>query len=307
MKTSPASLVCLVTSLVTSPALAYLGSFEEQDGYQPSGALPILDVSVYNAGQYGLNNGGPGGSLMNIPANSGLFEKFDVGDTSEGNGELIAHHGTGHTGSSFLVLRAKPSFGDTADDGADYLYTFDTRDFNGVSPGIVDTGILTLDYWVSPQTALLASGRVTTTEFVNSAGQTVFALGTQGRSVLNSSPFIEWWDADGWHTTTIVGSNQGSTGLWDHVMLSFDLDNDLVSFSYMASLTGITHTLAINVNTITTLDMLTGIRFTAVPGTEENSYDDFNIVSPIVIPEPATAFLVVLGLMQVTMARRRRW
>ena len=265
--------------------------------------MTILDVTSYNAGQYGLNNGGPGGGLVSITPNSGLFEKFDVGDISAGTGELIAHHGDAHSGSSYLVLRAKAEFGDTGDDGANYLYSFDNRDFSGVAPSLVVSGVVTLDYWVSPQTGLFAGGQVTTTEFVNASGDTVFALGTLGQASFTSKPFIEWQDADGWHTTTIEGSNQGTDGLWDHVMLSFDLDNDLVSFSYMASLTGITHTLAIDVNPINTLDSLSGIRFTAVPGTEENAYDDFTIVRAI--PEPGALLLVLLGAMRIAFLRRR--
>lgn len=299
-------LICTAALLAATPVMGYLGSFEEQDGYQPGGSLPVLDVSTYNAGQYGLSNFGPGGSLVNITPNTGLFEKFDVGDISQGTGELIAHHGTGKTGSSYLDLRAKAEFGDTADDGANYLYTFDSRDFNGVLPAIVNAGVVTLDYWVSPQTALFAGGQVTTTEFVNAAGDTVFALGTVGQASFTSRPLIQWWDATGWHTSTVEGSNQGSLGLWDHVMLSFDLTNDLVSLTYMASLTGITHTLATNVQTITSLDTLTGIRFTAAPGTEENAYDDFTIVSPIVVPEPTTVLLVLLGLAKAGLSRRRR-
>lgn len=236
-------LACLSIFGVAAPAWAYLGGFEEQDGYQPGGSLPVRDVSTYNAGQYGTNNGGPGGSLINITPNTGLFEKFDIGDITSGAGELVAHHGTGHSGSSYLVLRAKAEFGDTGDDGANYLYTFDDRDYSGVSPSIVTSGVITLDYWVSPQTGLFAGGQVTTTEFVNSAGDTVFALGTLGQASFTARPFIQWQDANGWHTTSIEGSNEGSLGLWDHVMLSFDLTSDLVSLSYMASLTGITHTI----------------------------------------------------------------
>jgi hypothetical protein len=288
--------------LLTPQASAYLGGFEQDDGFLPGGSLPTRDVSGYNAGEYGTGNGGSGGSFQDITANTGLFYKNDLGSISEGFGELVAQHGLAHTGESSLALRATLGFGDTGDDGANYLYSFDARDFDGVSPSLVTAGTVTLDYWMRPQTPFFSTARVTTTEFLNSTGDTIFAIGTLGQGLFTAQPFIEWYDGTTWNTTSIEANNAS----WDHVMLTFDLTNDLVSFSYFASLTNTTHTIATNVATGVTLDQLSGIRFTAQPNTEMNNYDDFNVVAPLVVPEPASALLVLLSVLQVFSSRRRR-
>lgn len=296
-----APLVGLASLLLGSSAQAYLGGFEDEDGYQDGGVLPMRDVSSYNAGQYGTNNGGPGGSFANIAPNSGLFYKSDVGNIADNYGELVAHHGLAHSGSAGLVLRSTSGFGDTGGDGADYRYYFDSRDFNGGTPGAVTTGTIDIDYWACPQTAFFAVGQVTTTEFFNAAGETVFALGTQGQGGLTSRPLIEWYDASGWHTTSIVGNNSS----WDHVMLSFDLDNDTINFSYFESLTGTTHYVITGAVADRPLSSLAGIRFTAVANTEKNSYDDFAI-SASAVPEPGSLLLMLGALGSVLLHRRRR-
>jgi len=290
-------------SLLLMPqAWAYLGGFEQEDGFLPGGSLPTRDVSGYNAGQYGTNNSGPGGTFLEITANTGLFYKNDLGDISEGYGELVAQHGLAHTGESSLALRATVGFGDTGDDGANYLYSLDAHDFDGASPSLVTSGIVTLDYWMRPQTPFFSTSRVTTTEFLNSTGDTIFAIGTLGQGSFTAQPFIEWYDGTTWNTTSIVANNAS----WDHVMLTFDLTNDLVSFSYFASLTNTTHAIATDIATGAILDQLSGIRFTAQPNTEMNNYDDFNIIAPLVVPEPSSALLALLSVMQVFAWRRRR-
>lgn len=287
--------------LLVRQASAYLGSFEETDGYLPGGSLPTRDVSSYNAGQYGTSNGGAGGSFQDITANTGLFYKNDLGRIDSGYGELVAQHGLAHTGESSLALRATIGFGDTDEDGAEYLYRFDARDFDGVAPSLVTEGIVTVDYWMRPQTPFFSNSRVSTTEFVNSTGDTVFAIGTLGQGLFTSQPFLEWYDGTGWHTTSIVANNAD----WDHVMLTFDLTNDLVSFSYYASLTATTHTVATGVLAGAALDQLSGIRFTAEPNTEMNNYDDFNLVAPLVVPEPSSLLLALLSAMHLLLGRRR--
>ncbi|MDB6139156.1 MAG: hypothetical protein JWO94_2228 [Verrucomicrobiaceae bacterium] len=288
--------------LFAQPAWAYLGSFEAQDGYTDGGQVPFQDVTTYNAGEYGTNANGPGGSATNITPNDGLFVKYDQGNVSSGYGELVAHHALAHSGSAGLVLRSNAGFGDTGGDGADYLYSFDKRDFGGVSPTLVTSGTISLDYWMCPQTSFFQTGTVTSTAFVNSAGNTVFAVGTVGQGIFDAKPYIEWEDANGWHVTSILGNNVS----WDHIMLSFDLSSDTVSFSYYSSITGITSVLASGVAAAAPIDNLSGIHFTAQANTEKNSYDDFNIISPIVVPEPSSLVAVLVAGVSVCWKRRRR-
>ena len=286
--------------LCSSTARAYLGSFETEDGYDDGASTALRDVSTYNAGEYGTNASGPGGSATSITQNDGLFVKYDQGNVGPDYGELVAHHSIAHSGNSSLVLRSTASFGDTAGDGAQYLYNFDRRDFGGVSPTLITSGTLSMDYWMLPQTSFFQTGTATTTEFLNSAGDTIFAIGTVGQGLFDAKPYIEWKDANGWHVTSILGNNAA----WDHVFLSFDLSHDTISFSYYSSLTGITTDLASGVDAAAPLDNLSGILFTAEPNTEQNAYDDFGIVSPIVVPEPSSMLTLLLGM--ACCARRRR-
>lgn len=289
--------------LSASQAWGYLGGFEVQDGYQDGSQTPTRDVTSYNAGEYGTNANGPGGGPTPIMPNDGLFVKYDQGNTADGYGELVAHHSLGHTGNSALILRSNAGFGDTGGDGADYLYSFDRRDFGGVSPTLITSGTVALDYWMSPQTSFFQTGTVTSTSFLNSAGDTIFSVGTVGQGTFDALPFIEWQDANGWHVTNILGNN----ALYDHIMLSFNLDTNTVSFSYYASLTGLTTLLASDVAAAAPIDSLSGIHFTAQANTEQNKYDDFNIASSIaVVPEPSSLLVVLLGALTCFGRRRRQ-
>ena len=53
-----------------STSYAYLGGFEDPDGYKPF----FNDVAKYNAGAYGANAGG--GAYTPIPDNTGLWRKL---------------------------------------------------------------------------------------------------------------------------------------------------------------------------------------------------------------------------------------
>ena len=310
--------VSLLAALICGlqPVHGYLGSFESADGYQANGLQPMRDVSGYNAGQFNSSNGGLGGSFSNISPNTGLFYKFDAGEvTGDHLGELIAHPGIARSGSSSLVLRTGSSntgspdyYGDSGGDGADYLYRFDTYDYDLADPSGVSSGVVTLDYYYCPQVPFFSVGLISTTEFVNSLGETVFAIGTRGQldtfgnAMFTAQPIITWQDATGWHDSTIVGNNAD----WDRVTLSFDLDQDQVSFNYFSTLDGNSHTLAFNVGTVSALDQLSGIRFTAQPGTTKNSYDDFDLQGSFsVVPEPSSAFCVLSAGLLLSLRRRR--
>ena len=289
----------LAAVLSAQPAWAYLGGFENADGYDTGPGIPLLDVSSYNAGQYGTNGGGPGGGPVSITPNTGLFVKYDVGNISPGYGELVAHQTIAHTGSASLVLRSSASFGDTGGDGANYVYSFDSRDFGGVTPTSVTSGVISLDYWMCPQTSFFQTGTVSNTAFLNPNGDTLFAVGTLGQGIFSSEPYMEWQDVNGWHTTTLLGNNAG----WDHIMLQFKLNTDTGSFAFYSSLTGVTTVLANNVPLAAPSSAgLAGINFVAQPNTEKNAYDDFNIV--LAVPEPSSLVAVVLAVPCI--ARRRR-
>ena len=298
---SKSTLLALLAVLVAPSAWAYLGGFEAGDGYDNGSSGTLRDVTSYNAGEYGTNAGGPGGSFQNIAPNNGLFTKFDNGNVSPGYGELVGHDTIAHSGLGSLVLRSNAGFGDTTPgDGAQYLYNFDKRDFGGVSPTLVTSGVLTMDYWMCPQTSFFQTGTVCSTSFLNTKGDTIFSIGTVGQGLFTADPFIEWQDANGWHVTSILGNHNG----WDRILLAFDLDNGTISFSYYSSLTGKTTILASGVSAASTMDNVSSMLLTAQPDTAKNAFDDFHIVSPLVIPEPSSLIAALVGI--GCLMRRRR-
>ena len=68
----PLALACL-SLLPVLQASAYLGGFEQADGY--IFGLNYV-VTQYNAGQFGLNAGYPGGAYSSIPTGTGLWQKL---------------------------------------------------------------------------------------------------------------------------------------------------------------------------------------------------------------------------------------
>ncbi|MDB6120460.1 MAG: hypothetical protein JWO08_4241, partial [Verrucomicrobiaceae bacterium] len=110
-------------------------------------------------------------------------------------------------------------------------------------------------------------------------------------------------DASGWHVTNIIGNNAS----YDHIMLSFDLNNNTVSFSYYASLTGVTTLMASDVAAAAPIDFLSGIHFTAQANTEKNTFDDFGISASIaVVPEPSSLLVLLVGGLTCLGRRRRK-
>jgi hypothetical protein len=290
----------LLVLMVCPPAHAYLGGIEAGDGYYEGVSPSIFDVSTYNAGQYGTNNGGPGG-VFEIPTLSPLFSKLDVGDVLPGNGELVSHNGLGRGSTSGLVLRSGSfalQYGDTASDGADYRYNFDSRDFDGITPGSVSTGIISLDYWICPQVEGLTTLRQSSLSVLNSAGDTIFSIGYSSR-LSDTTPMLDYYDAGGWHSTSIQANQSG----FDQVSLSFDLDANTISMNYYASLGGgSNHTVVTSAASAATMDTLKGLRFEAKAGTEKTTFDDFNFS---VVPEPQSLILAALAGI-CSLVRRRR-
>ena len=150
-------LLCIALALATTasvgtPCFAYLGGFEDVDGYEPF----LDDVAKYNAGQYGANAGG--GVYVDIPDNTGLWKKLQ--------GPLFP--ATGTTGSVAYATghqyrdRTNPSTSDQAlvittnADGwtagpQEYSYTVDSFDLAGFNPDSTGSETVYISFWSCSQ------------------------------------------------------------------------------------------------------------------------------------------------------------
>ena len=215
-------------------ARAYLGDFEVADGYlgvfspvvtsqnlgtdwqdgsgfvpDTIGYTPALteyeragpDVSRYNAGQYGINGGGPGGSATDILDNNGLWVANNGGrltvDATNGASPLnyiTAHGGTAKSGSSFLAIRA-------IDANLNYDYHVDTRDLGGVNPDTIAGGVYQMDFWFCPGQVISPGGptdNIFGLAFKDAAGNAGVSFGYNGQG--NHSIQPRWWrDLDRQH------------------------------------------------------------------------------------------------------------
>lgn len=340
---------CLLAALAC-PRLAdaYLGGFEEQDGYRipldgqiasdfllgdaqfylnnidangftgvvPLGAYPNTlgdgthgpDLSRYNAGQYGSNNGGPGGTATDIADNSGLWQALAGGRLNEDLSAPYYHGSTftrdyvhayrypgARTGAAVLNFLA-------SDVDLSYAYNIDSRDFNGTSPLATGGSLIQMAFWLcpsdfdDPDTENLMS-----ISLVDAMNQTVFQVGYTGDNLLQYRI-----PGGAWQTT----SNQIGTTGWSQLVILLDPVNDTAgllasSFDDNTSTLG-AQTIVLS-NKALGLDAgsLTGLQWDLRGGplnngaaSFKNYFDDFSFtLSPVVVPEPGSALLLIISLM----------
>lgn len=331
-------------------AWGYLGSFEQSDGYRiPSsgnilslnfagdaqfylnnnsangltgivapGAYPNtlgdsshgVDLSRYNAGQYGTGNGGPGGTATDIADNTGLWRALAGGRLNEDTGapfyfggqfqrDYIAAYGYAgaRTGSQVLNLLAY-------DENLRYSYSLDSRDFDGINPATTSDMLIEASFWTCPTDAddAIAIGINTVAmSFRDSMGQILVDIGYTGDNLLQyrlaGSPI--------WQTTAL---SLGVSG-WSQINLTLNTYTNSISLAARAY-SDLNTSLGANTTVITdeslgfNTENVTGIEWTAtdVDGFK-NFFDDFNFTLTAV-PEPGS--LVLLGLAGLWGMRRKR-
>jgi hypothetical protein len=352
----PSSATFAALLILGAPGLgwAYLGSFEESDGYRipgtngifnipslefsgdaafflnniginrvtgivPPGAYPNTngdgthgqDVTRYNAGQYGTGGGGPGGTALDIPDNSGLWRALMGGRLNEDIGaplylggpfqrDYIAAYayGNARTGSQVLNLLAY-------DQDMRYSYSLDSRDFNGLSPLSTSDMRIELSYWTCPTDAddgMAIGVNTVAMSFKDSLGQTLVDVGYTGDNFLQ----YRVGGSSTWQTTSLA---LGTTG-WSEVKLTIDTYSNSISLGARrfddlnGMLIPFTTTLLTNQSLGFDTANVTEIEWTAtdVDGFK-NFFDDFAFnLTPV--PEPSGALLVLLTTF-FAMRRRR--
>jgi len=335
-------------------ARAYLGGFEEQDGYRvplngqiisnylagdaqfylnnsasngytgvvPLGAYPNTlgdgtngpDVTRYNAGQYGTNNSGPGGSAADIMDNSGLWQVLSGGrlydDASApyyyGNqyyrDQIVAYRNTmPHGGSQTLNLMA-------ADQSLSYRYSMDSRDLGGIAPASTLGMALQMSFWVKPSDwDDPDTGNIFGLSLLDAANQPVFEVGYTGDNLLQYRLTGGAWQTTsyalgtlGWSEITVVVDTVGNTA-----SLDINAYNDGTSHLNGSSIVLDSQGLGVVSGALSALQWdLRGGTLDNGAISYINSFDDFSFTATPV-PEPAGMFLLLLVAAFRSAARRR--
>ena len=289
------------------PAHAYLGGFESGDGYHfgnPVGTtLGGNDVTRYNAGEYGTNNGGPGGGPALITPDSGLWRVIAGGRLlNRPDDYYVIRHGapSGHSSPNVLGMTT----GNSSYVGVDteYQYDFDARDFDGNLPASLTSSVVAMDFlWCPTNSGIGGNGSTlsdpgATIQIQDSAGTNYFEIGSYG-----ASETIAYRIAGG---TWIDAGFDASSVAFDEVGLVFDLLNDTVSFSFYKSITATNYVLLSNAALGSNMDYLGHMGLTMKAENTKNYLDDVDFrVNPV--PEPSGAVLALSGLL-ITLRRNRR-
>ncbi|MEZ5304868.1 MAG: hypothetical protein R3F11_30095 [Verrucomicrobiales bacterium] len=202
------AVVVLVVWLSLSPAYAYLGGFEADDGYATSGegfTVPnpggqnggySWAVEWYNSGAFGAN---AGGGAYAIGQNTGRWTS-PIGGSDDNRGYATKHKYTSVSAFDWLgddeghflgVTGAGAGTGVT-----EYEYTFDSFDLSGADPTTLTEGHFTFRIYFCPGSA--GSGVDAATDspygrlsFLDEAGNTVAQFGTGRTWFAGTSGFTD--------------------------------------------------------------------------------------------------------------------
>lgn len=331
MRTVFALAASLCASLALStPALAYLGSFGPNDGYVAQYGTVLGDVTYYNAGQNGANAGG--GPLAPVPADTGLWSLQTPNSggvfASAANRAAFAatypaypptpantvpiyllggHFPGRNADGSNLAFRNDTPPGTGA---ARYRYALDAYDFGGPAPASVTAGPLSVGFYFMPNPADAppADGTLPPVKFamtlLDSAANPAFQWGYAFDNT------VVWRDspANPWNYTAVVADQAN----WDGVRFDLDLSADTFGIDYYDVGTNAWSTLVpagtpmgSAIANLTHLDwqLSDAVNIWGSPTVGgKNYFDDFSFT---VVPEPATLAAVTAFLSTLAVRRPR--
>ena len=342
--------------LPVSGAWAYLGSFEEEDGYRvpnngqitslgifgdaqfylnndsnngytgvvPSGTYPNTlgdgthgaDLTRYNAGEWGINNSGPGGGPSDIADNSGLWQALAGGRLhedlnapyyyggSDNRNYALAYQYLGHQGTQVLDLLA-------LDTDLSYRYNLDNRDFNSLAPSSTTSHLVTMSFWFCPTDWDDGySSNIFGMGVRDDAGNTVMEIGYTGSNQFQ----YRLPGSSVWQTTAF---SAGTTG-WNQVIVSIDTSKDWASLQFQGyddntATLGSMQDVFIDTNLGTSVGAITQLQWDLHGGDLgagnygfKHYFDDFTF-SAVAVPEPGSALLSATVGFIVLIRRKRLW
>jgi hypothetical protein len=314
-------------------AEAYLGGFEPADGYtinQIPGSPPsdFIDVTYYNAGQWGANAGG-GGTVprpLNDPSNlwqlltspGAYFPNTATRNTYVSSAPpyppfpstagvpiyAVGNHFMGRTGTC-LALRNETFSGYGP---MEYDSKLDTFDFGGPAPASVTTGIVSTGFYFCPNPSMPSQpGTQSPQKFIMSFRDSAGATGLQLGYAQDNTVYWRPGSSGAWtYTSTIADSSN-----YDGFTVNIDLTNDTFELKYFDFSASNTLTFAPAGTALgAPMTDLTHLRWYLTDQVSggvggKNFFDDFSFrVNQV--PEPASMMLTVLGGSAVASVVRRR-
>ena len=328
---------CLVVLAALSTALrchAYLGGFENADGYvfaYTSYFSNWVDVAYYNAGQWGANAGG-GPLPVEVNFNTGLwnltsspgsfFPSTATRVTWAGTtapyppttpalqaatvaAYFIGNHFGGRLGTTALALRNATALGPIT-----YDYKLDTYDFGGPAPASITSGPVTTGFYFQPNPpdSIVDPNGTSPEKVILSFTDSTGSVGLQWAYARDNS--VEWRQGNSgpWTNSGIVSDPTN----YDGVTVGLDLTAQTFKIDYYDISTATTTTIAPAgtalgnpMADLTHLGwFLTDNLYSGVGG--KNFFDDFSFTLTRV-PEPATmSLLAIVGLGALVRRRENR-
>ena len=294
----------LIVVALCGSANAYLGGFEDPDGYKPF----LNDVANYNAGAYGANAGG--GAYTPITPNTGLWQKLQgalypatgtAGGVSYGTGHQSLDRTNPSTSDQALVITTNAD-GWTAGP-QEYAYSLDSFDLGGVLPASTGGALVNLSFWScasiygTGEGGGLGAGTIgDTISFYDSSGNLGFELGYRQPATITDYAAT---NVNGTWVQSAIAVNPSTYHRWD---IALDLNLQTVSVDIFEA--GTLTNLISGSSLINPMSNFTQLRFESTAGVDNAkiwSLDDFEFQ---VVPEPATLSLLTLG--GLTLIRRRK-
>lgn len=315
------------TGSIAGDATFYLNNDAQNPliNWVPSSAYPTTandpshgpDVTRYNAGQFGLTSGGPGGVGVDIADNTGLWRAVSGGRLNEdaaapnysGTTSLDRDHIIGwrypgaRTGSNVLDVLA-------GEQDMIYDYSLDSRDLAGSAPSATGSHLVAMNFWLCPTYFDDSySSNVFGLAVKDSLGQQLVEVGFTGDNRIQ----YRVGSSSLWETTNVIAGVEG----WSNVSMQIDTASNRVSLNVMGW-DDISMSLGSDVSLLNGADLgvdagsLETLRWSAEGGlldagsgdtAYKNTFDDFEF-SVQAVPEPGSAILIGLGL--IAGWRRRR-
>ena len=315
--------ICSTLLAAASSAHAYLGGLENQDGYVGF----VTWVNGYNAGQFGTNSGGPGGSMTMGGGSNPPTIDFAGGLWSDINGYFSTYNASGfsggyyvtghtavpglgmipHSDSQMLALR-NTGYNSTSNPAKplDFRYQLDQRDlYNNGSPiAPTATGNMIVDWniWISPGPARINDNAGVWLSIKDSNGSIAFQFGWDGLYKLRyrDKPGDPWTNTNyviglPWNPN-VNGAVQYS--VYDDFGFTIDLLHDTWSLNVLSGIDGQTRPFVVNRPFGVNLSDFTTIDWHMSYGNDKGFFDDSIFVLREAVPEPTTLALVgVAGLL----------
>lgn len=327
-----AALSVIVASSISSNSYAILHSFQPSDGYNISGAGPFpadwIDVSYFNAGQYGVNAGnGPGPTLLAPDSGlwsltsqvGGFFTSAAARTASVGTAPpypniipsgtvpayLVGNHFPGRGGDgSNLAFRNDTPLGTGA---ASYDYSLDTYDFGGPVPSSITSGNVETEFYFCPNPGdVVNPGTPRQDKFTMSFKDSGNNIGVQWGYARDNEVTWRTNPSGSWTYTGIFADAAN----WDGLNVDINLTNDTFSMDYYDISTSTWLPLAAAGTPLgTAMTDLTVLGWQLEDGLNsgiggKNFFDDFSFHTNV--PEPSSLVLGGLALGVCAWIARRR-